>query len=256
MKTMKNVLFTILSLLTLGLTSCKEDSIDLFDTSTHYLYILSDERSDKDSVFTSFKFYVGAQDHIVKFPVQLAGLPLTEDKKYKVEVVSQETTALPEDYSLDTEQIFHAGLWTDTLQIKLIRTAHLAQTDVTLTVRLVENENFKVGDLLEKDPEGSSTYSKGSLKATVTYNDKLTKPEWWKDDTEKLLLGTYSDIKYERFIEVTGVSDLSTKSEMEKRILVGQFKTELDKHNDPSAPDYAHWCEADGTKITVNYSGN
>lgn len=253
---MKNILFIILCMLTLGLSSCKEDGIDLFDTSSHYIYIVSQERSDKDSLFTSFKFHVGVDEYTVKFPVHLAGLPLTEDKTFKVEVVPEETTALPADYSLESEQVFHAGLWVDSLQIKLLRTAHLATTDVHLTVRLVENENFKLGDLIEPDPNGLPIYSKGTLKATVAYNDKVTKPEWWKDDTEKLLLGDYSDIKYERFIEVTGVSDLSTKSEMEKRILVKQFKEELDKHNDPTAADYAHWCEADGTKITVSYSGN
>lgn len=252
---MKNYIFALFACV-LALCSCSEEGVGLFDTSKHYLYIKAMEGQEKDSVFMSFKHHVNLDKYEVKFPVHLLGQKLDADKKFKLEIIDDETSARAEEYELNLEPVFHAGVWTDTIRFFVKKTPRLDNESVRLTFRLIPNENFLVADYMGVDTDPYFGKLRASFKASVTFNNRISQPGWWDEDMTARMLGEYSDIKYERFIEVTDGkgADLTDVSETERRILMKQFKEKLDSVT-PDDPDYAHWCEADGTKIEIPYKG-
>lgn len=251
---MKKYIYTLLCLCTLF--SCSNEGVDQFDTSKHYLYIKAMEGQQKDTLFVSFKHHMGINKYQVKFPVHLMGNMLNTDLNYKLEIVEDETTACNEEYELDLNPIFHANVWTDTIRFYIVKTPRLDNESVRLTFRLVPNNNFIIADYMGIDSDPWFGNMRASHKASVTFNNKISKPLWWDDDITNRMLGKYSDIKYERFIEVTNGkgSNLKELSETERRILIRQFKAKLDSVK-PEDPDYDHWCEADGQKIEIPYEG-
>lgn len=238
--------------------ACSEQDVEKFDLSKHYLYVYPKQGLDKDSTFMTFKHYVDITEREITFPVHLLGQMLEKDATYRLEIVDDETTALESDYRVDLEQTFHAGLWVDSVRITVLKTPHLQTDNVCVTLRLVPNETFGVADnMADLGDVNPGLVAASSVKMTVAFNDKISKPDWWTEDVEKRFLGEYSDIKYERFIEATDGegADLSDKSETERRILLKQFKDKLDSVQ-PGDPDYDHWCEANGEKIQIPYQGN
>lgn len=237
--TYKSIYIWLVSLLVLS--SCQKEGLTDYDQSLRYLYIPTIE--DANLATLSFQHHLGVEDYEIQFPVKLVGQQLTEDQTYLIEVVNDEklTTAKPEDYTLLKEQVFHAGVFEDVVKLTLHKTDNLKDEKVlSLTIRLVPNENFDVGHYMG-DP--LHKWTNESLTASVTFNDKISRPDWWNDRITKRFLGTYSDNKYRYFIESTGVSDLTDFSFTELRTLSLQFKADLVKHPE--------WKEEDGSPIIV-----
>lgn len=226
------------------LSSCQKEGVTEYDSSMHYIYIPSVEKNIKDINLKtfSFKHHVGVDDYEIQFPVKLAGYKLDEDKIFRVEVVNDEeaTTASSENYTLPREQIFHAGVFEDVVKVILHRTAILAEKEVKITFRLVPNENFKLADYMG---DVYYNYAAKSITATVTFSDKISKPEWWNTRITNLFLGEYSDKKYQYFIESTNVSDLTGLGYTEIRELALKFKKDLELHDD--------WLDENDNPITV-----
>ena len=238
------------SFLFLLMGSCAKEEIMSYDVSEHSLYIPVEKDIDifntvrLDTALFSFRHYAGVDDYDIRFLVRLAGKTLEEDRTYSLKVVEDKTTASPEDYTLATEQVFHAGVWEDYLTITLHRTPHLSEGWKRVTVQLVPNDNFLIADYI-----GDSNFSIVNIPSnavTVLFSDLISKPDWWDDRITDFYLGEYSDRKYERFIEATGVSDLSGYSSIELVEIINHFKDELAKHEgDP------YWQEENGDPITV-----
>ena len=138
-------------------------------------------------------------------------------------MVEDETTADVADYTVEKQQIFHAGKFSDQLKVTVNKTAHLDTEVVNLTVRLVPNETFGLAEYLgEKMNEKAIT-------ATVTFSNKMSKPDWWDDDIIQNYLGEWTEFKYQRFIESCGgeVLDLSEMTADEKSVLALKFKDDI-----------------------------
>ena len=118
----------ILGIIILSLCACSKEGLTQYDAAKNYLYIPNDKYMD--TTFVTFKHHPGIDDYDVFFEVRLVGIQLIEDKSYSIEVVKDKTTAKVEDYTLDTEQIFHAGVLKDQLKITLHNTAHLLNETV------------------------------------------------------------------------------------------------------------------------------
>ena len=156
-----------------------------------------------------------------------------------MEIIKEKTTALPEDYTVELEQTFHAGVWSDYISIKLHRTAHLADKKVRLAVRLVPNENFGVGSYIG-DPYWPTV--RESISCSVTFCDMLSKPDWWDNTITSRFLGEYSDEKYARFIESSGITDITGYTSTELRLIVQQFSKDIQENG---------WTEEDGSLMEV-----
>lgn len=238
---MNKYIYSLILMLSI-LCSCQEEGVKDYDQSSHYLYIPTQDEANL-AVF-SFKHHLGMNDYEIQFPVKLAGQKLAEDKTFLVEVVNDEkyTTALPQDYTLPKEQIFHAGVFEDVVKLTLHNTENLNNDkELTLTIRLVPNENFGLADYMGE--AGFNTWTEESVTATVTFNNKISKPGWWDDRITNLFLGQYTDAKYSYFIMSTGVSDLTDLGFTEIRMLALHFKDDLLLHPE--------WTEPNGDPIIL-----
>lgn len=228
-------------MLILLLASCSQDDLMKYDLSTHSLYIpIGDKTARIDTAFFSFKHHLNVDEYKVRFLVKLNGPLLEEDKTFKVEVLEEKTTALPEDYTLATEQTFHAGVWEDSIYITLHRTPHLATDLVRLTIRLVPNDHFDVAPYI--GDTNFNTISRETITASISFCDMISKPEWWDERITNFYLGEYSDNKYRYFIISSGVTDLTGYSSTEIREMLIKFKDDISDNN---------WTESDGSLITI-----
>lgn len=227
----------ILGIIALSLCACSKEGLTQYDTAKNYLYIPNDKYMD--TAFVTFKHHPEVDDYDVFFEVRLVGLQLVEDKFYSVEIVKDKTTAKAEDYTLDTDQIFHAGVLKDQLKITLHNTAHLLDETVRVTVRLIPNENFGVADYL-----GEYESHVQSLSASITFDNKISKPTWWDSDIEMNYLGKWTRIKYEKFIESCDgeILDLSEYEGYQIMEMAVKFKNDIEMHG---------WKDEDGELITL-----
>lgn len=121
------------------------------------------------------------------------------------------------------------------------RTENLkAGNEVTLTIRLIPNENFGIAEYMGQSDD---TWTTESVTAKVTFSDNISKPEWWDDRITNHFLGEYSNAKYSYFIMSTGISDLSDLDFTELRKLALEFKSDLLLHPE--------WTEENGDPIIV-----
>ena len=122
--------------------ACSEDEIDSYK-SDRYLYFSKPEVLDS-ATFLSFSHYPGATEKTVRVEVTLIGDLLTENTTYQLEIDKDSTTADPANYDVNLTQTFSAGQTKDFIDVKLFN-KDLAGKEVTLYLRIVENENFSPG---------------------------------------------------------------------------------------------------------------
>jgi hypothetical protein len=137
--------------------------------------------------------------------VEAAGIPYSVEKEYKISIDRQFTTAVEgTHFRMPDKTVFKAGAMRDTLAIKFIRTEEMKDSAFRLVLRVEENENFKLGQI------------EYQYKVFIVH-DKIAQPAWWTTtqpsptlaylNVATNYLGTYSDLKYRYFIEVTGKVD-------------------------------------------------
>lgn len=205
--------YILLVLLASAFFACNRDDIEAYE-SGRFLYI--PDSLEMNSAFVSFKHHLGKDSYKVPFIVRMIGSVSTENLPYEIEVIDSLTTAAPEDYSW-TAPVFGAGRNRDTLWLEIHNTAHLNTETVRLEVRLVENENFRIG-----------YYDR--LTAGVSFNNQMSQPLWWDENITNLFLGTYSEEKYLAFYACTGVSDLTDLPFWRLRQLTLEFRAYIEKH--------------------------
>lgn len=201
---MRKILLLSLILFTTVFQSCEEKDIDVFSDKNEiyfdkfYINEFAPGTMQADSTVESFFFYpTNAVDINAKLLVCLSGKLLTEDISFKLKVVDEETTATPDEYTIDDEYIFHANTVkegdsriTDVIKVKLHRSDRLKDLEegVRLVVELVENENVGLGQHERR-------------KAVIIMTEKTAKPLWWDNEVDKYLLGKYSQKKYKLFLD-------------------------------------------------------
>lgn len=219
-------------------SSCNEEEMPLYQDQ-HFVHFT--QLSEKPYRI-SFATMPGTDEYVLKIPMTLIGMQLSEDRSYAIEMVTEGdnvTTATTASYVLPENPIFHANTFEDELSLKLIDNPELS-TEKRIVLRIAENEYFRPGPVEYRT-------------ATIYVTNTLAQPDWWDSDFETIFLGAYSDIKYREFIIATGVSDLSDKTTEEVTAYVREFIYYLRRLDDQGKTLY----ESDGkTKVldTINYT--
>lgn len=203
---MKKYIFLICVLL--AAWACSEDKINSYQ-SNRYLYF---SKPEVDSTTLSFSHYPGATEKTIQVEVTLIGDLLKEGTTYQLEIDQDSTTASPTDYKLDLTQTFPANQVKDTIEIKVFN-QNLKDKKVTLYFKIIENENFQPGLKINRA-------------ARIIFNDIDSEPLWWKN-YETLFLGQWTPIKYEKFIESSGITDLTGYEFSEIRKICLKFKEDI-----------------------------
>lgn len=150
-----------------------------------------------DSTIASFFFYPdGTKDIEAPLTVLYSGLPLTEDIRFQLKVVENGTTALPEEYTINPEYIFHAKGTVDSvhndirdvIKIKIHHHPRMETMDgVTLMLEIIPNENVGWGQVER-------------IRAKLFITMAAAQPEWWDKEVTDNLLGRYSQTKFKLFL--------------------------------------------------------
>lgn len=216
-------IYIIISILLVSfwLESCTEQETPLYKGDS-YIYFTNEY--NQDSVSLSFFFHPGENQILVKLPLTLGGERLTENTPIKVYAEKDLTTAAPEDYVLPEDAFFRANQETDTLNILINKSTKLDNASFRLVVGIEGTDKYTAGP---KDQRLNK----------IIFTAQKIQPDWWDNNIKNVYLGVYSHKKYELFMEVTKVSDLSDKSRDEKRALALEFKYYLQEQaNSPSGP--------------------
>lgn len=227
--------YILLSLLALSFFSCSEDEIKPY-SGEQYLYFsalkdFKDEfQQEAEGIEISFNNYPLVDGLIVDLSIGLVGDPFSVATPYKVSVVADKTTALPENYELPSNPMFKPYVGEDVLPLKLIKTARLKE-DVDLVLKIEPNE-FIAGSVKQYE----------TIK--IVFNNVESKPLWWTSVVQRNYLGTYSREKYEALIRFGGeeASDFGNLTAAQKRLCALRLKQAI--------VDY-DLKEKDGKSMTV-----
>lgn len=195
----------------LSITGCEEQKLTTYSGD----YFVQFAKKISDSTNVSFMFYPYHEGYI-DFPIalELVGVASPHELTYKVSVDAQYTTATNQQYSLPSVQVLRANRYVDTLYVRLNKTSDLDTKKVRLLLRIESTSDLKVGKI-----EQSA--------AVIWFSNTLAKPDWWNSDIDNFYLGEYSNKKYEMFIQITGVFDMSKFDASTKRSYALKLKQYL-----------------------------
>jgi len=186
---MKNRIIYILALISviLGTTSCEKDIDAAYKEGEriYFEYLYQDPNYYgtrlivRDSILVSLgKLDNSVTTYDVKVPVLVLGDPLSSDKRFKVtvanegEVVKGSTTAVENQHykPLENDYTFHAGLYSDTIVVTLLRnnlsTSYNKREYKNLILRLVETDDLKLG-------------LRDGWEVKISVNNYIDEPSWW-----------------------------------------------------------------------------
>lgn len=198
---MRKFIVLLLGVCILG--ACDEKKIPLFEGRNEIFFekffmdAIYPGTEAADSTVTSFFFYPdGTKDIEAPLTILCSGIPLTEDVKFQLKVVESGTTALPEEYTIDPEYIFHAEGTIDSvkndirdvIKIKIHHSQRLEDIDgASLLLEIVPNENVAWGQIER-------------IRAKIFITTTAAQPVWWDAEVTNNLLGRYSQTKYKLFL--------------------------------------------------------
>ncbi|MDB4590906.1 DUF4843 domain-containing protein [Flavobacteriaceae bacterium] len=172
--------FFLIGFLVVILFSCNtENEFKEFDLETRYIYfdqekvLLSNNQPTGkrvDSIRYSFSEEpLEVTEKLFAVPLAISGVAADTDKKYKVEIIEEETSLTDEEWDRSTieNNVFKKGHTADTLWINIKRTESLKTNYKRLTLRLLSTDDLPVG-------------REDCLKIKLVFSDMLVEPIWWK----------------------------------------------------------------------------
>lgn len=209
-----NIIFLIVAVfLVIVSTGCEEQQLKTYDGD----YFVQFEKKTADSTNFSFMFYPGKDYIDYPIPLQLVGVASDKNMTYRIMVDEKSTSATSQHYSVSEQQTFRAGRYVDTLYVRLNNTDDLKQKKVRLELHIESTPDLKIGKIEQSV-------------AILWISNTVAKPLWWNSDIDTYYLGTYSNKKYELFIQVTGVYDLTGMDASLRRSHALKFKQYLSEN--------------------------
>lgn len=197
--------------------ACDEREIPIYDSWNYIQFV----EPYTDSSTISFFFYGDVEQIEVPVEVELLGNLFVEDQPFVVELVPELSTATKEHIELPEYYTFRKGLVKDTIHLVLNTPG---DEEVRMVLRIPGNgENLLPG-------ENDYMYK------IIHLSTAAIQPEWWDEDVEDTYLGTYSSIKYQLLIEVTGEGDWTNFDPSTRRAYALQLKYYLREMEDAGTP--------------------
>lgn len=201
----------------IGVSACSEDKLSGY-ASDSYIYFT---KESTDSTIFSFAYDKSKTEGELKLKLNMVSGLEDRDRSFSVRFLADKSTA-KEGVHFELEDDGQMVMANDSigyLTLKVMK-ADLNKNTVKAVFELVASEDFEVG-------------LRSNSRANVIISDQLNRPAWWDEWHETDGLGAYSDLKYQAFIEETGVYDLSQEEDggslsySEVRVLVLKFKRAL-----------------------------
>ncbi len=198
MMAMKKLISIVL--LILFFISCREDDLMFHELNAISMRIPRYDPSllfRGDTVTYSFAFEnVAVTEKTIKIPIELAGFATSHDRNYRIALELGEDVVNGENFKeLLSDQVFHAGVGVDTLEVTVYRTKDIKQKSKLFKLELVEGGDLILG-------------IEGETSMIIRFSDVLEEPAWWVN--WKKYFGDFHPIKYQEWIRIWGgTGDLS-----------------------------------------------
>lgn len=226
---MKRIIYSLFLAL-IVLVGCKKAEFNLFDTSNIYVQFVNDEAS------LTFKSYSGLTSIAYPFEISIHGVELTEDREIKISADTSSTAIEGVHFSFEDKYIMEAGTLSSTIFVNLHLTEDMDTVSYDLVLNIEDAPNALRGELIQ---------------TKITYNNFLEQPAWWVNSASNIIytnyLGTYTSLKYEYFMSVTGVIDMEDWTYAEAYAVTKQFQDWLDEQAAAGNTIY----ELDGSEMTT-----
>ena len=225
--------YILLIFLTILFVRCTENDIDTFNAKDVVYF-------ETNEVKYAFAYHPEEEEAKVPIAIQLIGNLSDQARVINFEVDKEKTSANEINYSLPDQFAFGANKDIDTLWVNIKNSEDLKTEEKQLVLTLKSSSDFDV-----RYPERDTV--------KIIMNDILGQPEWWDAQVENYFLGTYSDKKFQLFIQVTGISDMTDLSEAHKRAYTLQLKYYLQEQADKGEEFIVR--EEDGSVMKVKIYG-
>ena len=199
----KNIFYLLLMAVAIG--ACSKDDIHTFDLDESGIYFQYGGQArlyqNIDAYYDSLSYSFSTAredltDTILYTRVRTMGKVRDYDRTFSVSVDAENTTAVEGvHYTIDyTQAVIPAGESEIKFPVKFMRTADLMEKRVSLTLRLNDNENFKVYFDEQKNTNIYNATGEQIQASTFKFvvSEIYTKPSYWSFMTE---LGTWSVTK-------------------------------------------------------------
>ena len=217
---MKKIKSIILAFAAIGMfTACENDKFYYQDEPRVRIEGPYEWALGTDSLNFSFATYPNSvQQQEMQMTLYVMGEAASTDRIAKLEVDASNTTASASQYILPETITIPSGKLEVPFIVTLMRSEGLTSKTVSLSFKVVESNDFKVG-VIEQNH------------FSMKWNDILGKPKNW--DTElKEFFGEYSLAKYRFIIDTIGFGEFGngmTWSELKNYQIM--MKTALDEYN-------------------------
>lgn len=161
----------------------------------------SDVRTD--SSFFSFALYTAAlQDTVLKIPIMTMGMPSSQDRTYKLTIPDSSTAIAGVDYELVSgAPAIRGGYTTDSVFIRVKRTAEMRDTTKLLILQLEQNEHFNV-DMKDFVYNTLTGQKMSYIRHRLYLSDILRQPRYWIPSH----FGVFSREKLYLMVDILGIA--------------------------------------------------
>ena len=208
------LLFT-LSLFTMILLSCSQESVPTYDTSQTGLDIWVGTSGGAVYESVSYNYSYSYDDGTLTFYAQINGLPVDYDRTFRMEPLGEyadevRATMRQEDYVVRANTI--GGTYKIHFNTQALPDPSLfSEEDGIVEFRMVPNDVFNIG-------------TEGHQQFTVIMKNYLAKPDNWDavPPSQTLFIyeplskyfGSFSRVKYQFMIQVLGLIDFNIRASM------------------------------------------
>ncbi len=157
MKKMKFALLYLSLSLLLMMSACEQEEIMTYDTAYSAVNFVSSS--------VEYSFLTNTEDEYIQtVEVQILGAAADHDRTFAVEVIDSLTTATADQYEI-VGGVVKANEFKGTLSVKLFNSPELADTTITVAVKLIDSEDFNKGNV-------------ETNLFTIKWSDQVVIPDW------------------------------------------------------------------------------
>lgn len=192
---MKNNLFIIFGLVVFLLCACQENDNYLYDSPDNIYFNFKDTANSR--ITYSFAYTPDIVQDTVLVPVRISGNRVGWSRQFKLQIVSDETTAQAEKHYKPLDDFYEIASDSGTYEVPVIvynKDPEMDDSTFMITLTLQPTPDFQV----------NLTYIP---KVRISFSNRLEEPNWWKSWMSSL--GTYSRVKHQLFLIASGTTELA-----------------------------------------------
>jgi hypothetical protein len=191
---MKNKKIFIIGLIAvIAMISCKKESELVYESNDNVYFNF--KAGNKDSIVYTFAYDAERLADTIILPVKVSGQRIHSDRKFKIEVMTDSSTAVADTHFKPFEALYTMAADSGMCHVPLViynKDPLLTSRSVVLRFKLIATSDL-------------GTEIPALIYGKVIISNKLEEPVWWK-----MWLGSYySEVKHKLFLITTGVIEMT-----------------------------------------------